>query len=254
MKEFELDTRLREMLHDCADEIHAEDAMKTRIDFAVHMPRPRRIHRRLMVGVAAAVCLTLMGALARGPVSALVSGMGRDDMHTTVSALRRDAVRMLDGVVVPEQLAGYDFEEGGVRYTDKLDASGNRLGRFPDVSAFYGKDGSRLSFSAHVWDAEVDADDKQADVVREVAGTAVSYRVDAYLFLPEGEAPTAGEQARMEAGELYISYGTDARESKLFQHVSFQIGDMVYRVHTFDAAVTENILFDAAAAVLTAAA
>lgn len=252
MKHTDLENPLRETLHDCAKGIHAEDGLKMRIDALVDAPRVQRhTHRRFAIGVAAAVCLTLVGALARGPVTGLVSSMGRDTMRTTVSALQKDAEKVLDGVVVPEQLGGYAFEEGGVEYTDKVDDSGNRFGRFPDVSASYRKGSSGLHFTVHAWDEEVDGmDAKQPDEIRQLADVDVSYRVDDYIFLPVGEQPTADEQARMENGELYISYGTDARESAVFQHATFRAGELAYNVYTSDASVTADMLFDAAAQVL----
>ena len=55
--------------------------------------------------------------------------------------------------------------------------------------------------------------DKTIVDTREINGIPVTYREIPTIFLPpEGEQPTAEEQAAADRGECFISYGTETRE------------------------------------------
>lgn len=258
MKDFELDAQLRETLHACVDHMEAEDNMKARIDTMLENKRQRKpVWRKLAVGLAAALCLTTVGAFARGQVTALVSGLHTEDMRFSVEELQQDTAKVADGITVPEKLAGYDFQKGSIEYTDKMDEDGNRFGTFPEVSADYGTsingDGRVLMYTARVFDDELDGGgllpqdyEGQPYEVREVNGIEMFYRADEYLFVPVDYELTAEEQARMDANELYVSEGSDEREEEYFQTVTWQVDDVVYSVYNWDASMTADDLFAAA--------
>ena len=258
MKDFELEMQLRETLHESADHMEADDAMKARIDLMLNNQNTVRsrknMWKRLTVGVAAALCLTTVGAFARGQLAGLASSLSTDDMQFSVEQLQKDTAKIADGLEIPEAMAGYDFREGAVTYVDKLDEEGNRFGTYPELMADYG-DGAALTYTAHAYDEELDGEhaDKgqyyegQPREEREMDGVTVSYQADRYIFLPPDAQPTA-EEAELEAkGELYISYGTDTREEQTFQRVTWQQDGVVYQVFTDDDSVTADDLFAAAA-------
>lgn len=256
MKDFELEMQLRETLHESADHMEADDAMKARIDLMLNNQNTGRgrknMWKRLTVGVAAALCLTTVGAFARGQLAGLASSLSTDDMQFSVEQLQKDTAKIADGLEIPEALAGYDFQKGAVTYVDKLDEEGNRFGTYPELMAYYGK---TLTYTARAYDEELDGEhaDKgqyyegQPREEREMDGVTVSYQADRYIFLPPDAQPTA-EEAELEAkGELYISYGTDTREEQTFQRVTWQQDGVVYQVFTDDDSVTADDLFAAAA-------
>lgn len=260
MKDFELDAQLRETLHACVDHMEAEDNMKARIDNMLENKQTRTkkpVWRKLAVGLAAALCLTTVGAFARGQVTALVSSLRVEDMRFSVEELQKDSEKVAEGICIPESLAGYDFQKGSIEYTDKMDENGNRFGTYPEVSADYGTsiniDGQVLMYTARRYDTELDGGgllpqdyEGQPYEVRKLNGVEVFYRADEYLFVPVDYELTAEEQARMDANELYVSEGSDEREEEYFQTVTWQIGDVVYSIYNWDATMTADEMFTAA--------
>ena len=101
--------------------------------------------------MAAALCLTMVGALASGQLASLQTSLNPEDMQFSVENLQKDTAQIADGITIPEQLAGYDFQKGCVQYTDKLDDDGNRLDSYPSLAADYGTsingDGTVLTLS-----------------------------------------------------------------------------------------------------------
>lgn len=260
MKDFELDYQLRQTLRESAAGIQAGDNLKARIDFMIQgKKKTGQMWKKVTVGLAAALCLTMAGALASGQFAALQTGLHTEDMRFSAEDLQQDTVKVADGIVIAEQLAGYDFQKGAVEYTDKLDADGNRLSTYPSIAADYGtsinEDGTVLTYTARAYDSELDGPDAapaqsyagQPRETREIGGVTVSYRADRYLFLPDGEQPTAEEQALADNNELYISYGVGEREQAVYQHISWQAGDVVYGLYTMDTTLSADELFAAAA-------
>lgn len=265
MKDFELDAQLRETLHACVDHMEAEDDMKVRIDKLLENKQSRRrkpVWRKLAVGLAAALCLTTVGAFARGQVAYLVSSLRVEEMRFSVGDLQKDAEKIDADICIPESLAGYAFQKGSIQYTDKMDENNNRFGTYPEISADYGTsinaDDRVLMYTARKYDAELDEAgllpqdyEGQPYEVREMNGIEVFYRADAYLFVPVGYELTAEEQARMDANELYVSEGSDEREEELFQIVTWQVDDVVYGIYNWNASMTAEEMFAAAEDALT---
>lgn len=261
MKDLELDAQLRKTLHESVAGLQADDKLKARIDFMTqgHKTKTGRMWKKVTAGLAAALCLTVVGALASGQFSALQTSLRTEDMRFSAEDLQQDTARVADGIAVPGQLAGYAFQKGAVEYTDKLDDDGNRLSTYPSVAADYGTsingDGTVLTYTARAYDSELDGPEAtpaqsyegQPRETREIGGVTVSYRADRYLFLPSDEQPTAEEQALADNNELYISYGVDEREQAVYQHISWQAGDVVYGLYTTDTTLSADELFAAAA-------
>lgn len=88
--------------------------------------------------LAAALCLTTVGAFARGQVAGWFSSLKTDDKSSSVEELQKKAGKIADGIVIPETLGGLAFQNGAVTYTDKMDEDGNRFGTYGQVDANYG--------------------------------------------------------------------------------------------------------------------
>ena len=259
MKDLELDAQLRQTLHESVENLQADDNLKARIDLMVQKKHTRSVWKKVTVGLAAALCLTMAGALASGQFASLQTSLNPEDMQFSVEDLQKDTAQIADGITIPEQLAGYDFQKGCVQYTDKLDDDGNRLDSYPSLEADYGTsingDGTVLTYTARAYDNDLDGADAtpaqsyegQPNETREIDGVTVTYHADRYLFLPEDMQPTAEEQALADNNELYISYGVAEREEDTFQYVSRQMGDVVYELLTQDNTLSADDLFAAAA-------
>lgn len=259
MKDLELDAQLRQTLHESVEHLQADDNLKARIDLMVQKKHTRSVWKKVTVGLAAALCLTMVGALASGQFASLQTSLRTEDMRFSVEDLQKDTAQVAEGITIPEQLAGYAFQKGAIEYTDKMDDDGNRLSTYPSVAADYGTsingDGTVLTYTARAYDSDLDGDDAtpaqsyagQPNETREIGGVTVTYRADRYLFLPEGVQPTAEEQALADNNELYISYGVDEREEETYQYISWQVGDVVYTMSTTDTTLSADDLFAAAA-------
>ena len=55
-----------------------------------------------------------------------------------------------------------------------------------------------------------------------------------YIFLPPDGQPTKEESELEAEGELFISYGTDEREEKLFKSVAWKKEGLSYLLSTYD--------------------
>ena len=69
-------------------------------------------------------------------------------------------------------------------------------------------------------------------------GITVSYRADQYRFVPPNYQVSKEEQAKMDAGELTISYGSDKVTDQVVRNLSWQDGDLHYEILTFDSTLT----------------
>ncbi len=75
MNETVFDKEMKDMLHRCADELHAPDKLKTRVDFALKngSSRPRRRWGRRLIALAAVAAIAVTGAFAAGGLGSITS-------------------------------------------------------------------------------------------------------------------------------------------------------------------------------------
>ena len=77
MDEIKMEREIKEMLHQCADELHAPDSMQARVKFALNNAPARKRHlwSKRFVAVAAVAAIAVTGAFAAFSVRAgLTSG------------------------------------------------------------------------------------------------------------------------------------------------------------------------------------
>lgn len=75
MNETAFDKEMKEMLHQCADELHAPDKLKTRVDFELKNGsiKPRHRWGRRLVALAAVAAIAVTGAFAAGAFGSITS-------------------------------------------------------------------------------------------------------------------------------------------------------------------------------------
>ncbi len=68
MDEIKMEREIKEMLHQCADELHAPDSMQARVKFALNNAPARKRHlwSKRFVAVAAVAAIAVTGAFAAG--------------------------------------------------------------------------------------------------------------------------------------------------------------------------------------------
>ena len=70
MDEIKMEREIKEMLHQCADELHAPDSMQARVKFALNNAPARKRHlwSKRFVAVAAVAAIAVTGAFAAGGI------------------------------------------------------------------------------------------------------------------------------------------------------------------------------------------
>ena len=76
------------------------------------------------------------------------------------------------------------------------------------------------------------------------------YRADQYLFVPPDYQVSEEEQARADAGELFVSYGTDQVENQVIKGVTWTDGGISYSMITFDSSLTPEEMVQMAGEVI----
>lgn len=249
MNETVFDKEMKDMLHRCADELHAPDTMKTRVDFALRSAQVKPRHRwgKRIAVLAAVAAIAVTGAFAAG-------GFGSITSHSWANqrmSLAQTQQHMEDAgaaLTLPETIGDFTFSHGyDVAATAK--SAAGKSEQVDEVNAEYEKDGVTLDFSAHtaytVFDGE---DDPYApDAERDVNGVTLAFRDTAYLFVPPDYQPTDEEKQQERAGELAISYGSDQVENTQFQSVSWTQDGVEYSLSGFDTGLDSEEMLSMAA-------
>lgn len=249
MNETVFDKEMKNMLHRCADELHAPDKLKTRVDFALKngSSRPRRRWGRRLIALAAVAAITVTGAFAAGAFGSITSHSWSDQrlsMEQTQQHMEQAGVAF----TLPERIGDFTFSYGYDADTLAESAAGERE-QVKEVNAEYEKDGVTLDFSAHtaytVFDGE---DDPYApDAERDVNGVTLAFRDTAYLVVPPDYQPTDEEKQQERAGELAISEGSDEVENRQFQSVSWTQDGVEYSLYGFDTGLDSEEMLSMAA-------
>ena len=114
MDEIKMEREIKEMLHQCADELHAPDSMQARVKFALNNAPARKRHlwSKRFVAVAAVAAIAVTGAFAAG-------GMGGGMVAFLGGRLQMGIETVLDTVGFDKLLEGADMVFSG---EGKLDA------------------------------------------------------------------------------------------------------------------------------------
>lgn len=238
MDEMKLDRVIRETMHGCADGLEAPDKLKTRVDFAlksgVKPARSKmRTWKRTAVALCAALAVVVVGAFASGQITSWGTSLRLDKNWTDFDKTASFAEKHVPDMKYVESFSnGYAFQKGWEDTVDKRDDANNTLESFTGLRLKYGKEDASVSLEA----APVQADGVYVspfDTVREIDGIEVHYREMLEIFLPADGSirPTAEEQAKCDAGEINIAYGTDQREQDTFYSVRWIEDGMSYMIY-----------------------
>ena len=225
MNKTEFDEKMKNMLHECADDLHAPDTMKTRVDFALRSAQVKPRHRwgKRIAVLAAVAAIAVTGAFAAGGFGSITShswANQRMSLAQTQEHMEQAGVEF----TLPERIGGFTFSHGYDADTLAESAAGER---------------------EQVFDGE---DDPYApDAERDVNGVTLAFRDTAYLFVPPDYQPTDEEKQQERAGELAISYGSDQVENTQFQSVSWTQDGVEYSLSGFDTGLDSEEMLSMAA-------
>ena len=222
MNETVFDKEMKDMLHRCADELHAPDKLKTRVDFALKngSSRPRRRWGRRLIALAAVAAITVTGAFAAGAFGSITSHSW-SDQRLSMEQTQQHMEDAGAALTLPETIGDFTFSYGCDVATTAKSAAG-KSEQVDKVNAEYEKDGSALNFSAHKT-YTVFSDEENSD--------------------PE---PDDEEKKLERRGELTISEGSDEVEDRQFQSVSWQKDGMSYSLYGFDTGLDAQTMLELA--------
>ena len=232
MKDFEF--MIKQSLHDASDDIQADQALKERIDFMLTKQKKTISFKKIAVGLVAVACIATVGAVARGQIAGLSSDTDPTKQVYNINELNSDADKISDKISLPDKLNGYNFKSGNIQYIDKLDESANKIGEYSELYAQY----DDLTVTVHKYDEEIDAAEYtlqkgQSEETKDINDVKVSCRTDKYLFVPPEYEPTDEEKQMEQNNEIFISYGSNSREEKIFTSAQWEQNGLVYNIFTF---------------------
>ena len=241
MDEIKMEREIKEMLHQCADELHAPDSMQARVKFALNNAPARKRHlwSKRFVAVAAVAAIAVTGIVSEGWSDQ------RLDLSSTQAHLADAGVAL----TLPDKIGEYTFSYG----FDVDTTAQNDMGeteKVSEVDATYTKDGAELNLSAYK-SYTVFTEDEQDNPVpattTEVNGVTLTYRDAHYRFVPPDYEKSDEEKQQEKNGELVISYGSDEVEDKMFQSVLWEQDGVTYLISGFDTGLDAQTMFDMAA-------
>ena len=205
--------------------------------------------RKIMV-VAAAVCVIgSMTAVAAGKVTQSSSHSSHAD-DFTYDKLGEMETKLGFVTKAPETFAnGFQFSTGVPADVSQMDDEGNVVQQGQDLNLTYKKSGMPdLFISAGNMDSY--GEDSGQGQSFDHNGITIRYSADQYRFVPPNYQVSEEEQARMDAGELYISYGSDQVEDQVVKSVDWTDGGTHYNMLTFDGSLTAEEMVQMAGEVI----
>lgn len=228
--------------------------LKQRIDAQIARQKKEVIYMKKMsvkkvAIVAAAVCaLTGTVCMAGGKIAGYAGGTRVGSQTSDFSEIGKLEEKLDLAVSAPEVFDnGYAFADAYIADFDALDEDGVKVGAESELTITYEKDGRNVNYIVEKGAVTLsDAELARAQVI-EQDGVTYYYMTDNYLFLPPDGEPTAEELAAQDAGELYISYGSDEREEQTCYHLDWNMDGQKYCLLGFDLDLSAQEMVDMAA-------
>lgn len=231
MEERKLDNLIQETLEEQAGRISMSPDLQRQIRQKVRSTKyeevttMRRISAKKVVIAAAVMCMAMsIVAVAGGKVAGWVSGRSTNNP----SIKTYEDIKMADSKMgvkvqsVEKFTNGLAFDMGFLQDVQEVDENGVTVGTFPEVNIQYKKGAQRASFSA-IPVGKDDGTAKHAETTTIPYGDEVlTVTKDYYKFVPPTYEITPEEQAAMDEGKLYISYGTEQVENEVMYAVSWE--------------------------------
>lgn len=236
-----LDILIQQTLRDQAESVSMSESGKSRIyqaisDCSKEDYRMRISGKQKLVAAVAAMCLLgSMAALGAGKIIGYRSGHNANEPEY-VSFADMGRVRDEAGfeVKAAEQFDnGFVFDKGYLIYTDAVDESGAVVDTFPEVSVYYKKGDSSLTLNIEKVRPEWEKSLTGNPVDISYGDLTLTYREDHYKFVPPDYELTQEDQNAIDAGEMYLSYGSSEVELKDFHFLTWDEAGIHYSLMSY---------------------
>ena len=200
-----------------------------------------KMNMKKMVTAAAVICALSVTCYAAGKLGSVVSH-GTPNIETFAELEKAEKKLGFDAKFVETFANGMTFQRGGTGETYGMDEDGNETGKkYKTMSVSYADEkGNALGLVIDGGSPYVDAGVEMAK----------GYSCDTYLFLPDEDALTEEYQAMAEAGEIFISYGTEEEEWKVMENYSWEDAGVYYSLVASDGGFGEEAMAAMAAEIM----
>lgn len=254
----EADERIRQALVRQADAVGGSPQDSRRMIQSVHrkIEEERKMKKwsaKKIAVVAAAVCVFgTITAVAAGKIVGISSYSSWNDavyQYGQIGDLEKTAG--FEAKTVENFTNGYTFTAALPSSTESKDGDGNVVESGTDLMLHYEKDGmSEVFISASA--LGVSGDSLKGTQSLEHNGVTLYYSCDHYRFVPPSYEASDEEKALVEAGELFIGYGSDKVEDKENKSVLWKDGGVTYTLSSFDNTMTADEFLQMAAEIVDA--
>ena len=207
--------------------------------------------------IIVAACIMVFGvtATATGIATGVVSHNKIETRTSNFEDLEKiEQLAELDITAVESFSNGYKFDHMEIGESTTQDDSFNDLLSYKGISMNYVKENEPY-VAIYMDPKDMVSGDGSEDAMdsRVVGDVNVYYSCDEYLFVPVGETLTDEEKER-DANDphFFIIDGSDERETRMFSHVSFVMGDVYYCMLSFDTNMSADEMMDMAEEIITA--
>lgn len=134
---------------------------------------------------------------------------------------------------VPEQLpGGYKFQSMSIVHEAAIDDNDVKLHKYKGLTVVYQDETGSEVYLDTARKADEDFGVEKAEIIKGNSGTVngipIDVNVQKYKLVPPDYQPGADEIAARDAGELFISYGSDKVENLLIANARFVIDGISY--------------------------
>lgn len=205
--------------------------------------------KRVMITAAAICVLSTVTVIAAGKV-AYTSGSSSLNDKFAYSQLKEKAQTAGLEINMPETFSnGYTYDYGIPVHNEAMDEEHNVVKTAESLSLTYKKEGEP-SIIIDIQGTSFYEEEEAADETFSYGGTVLGYSCDQYRFVPPDYEISQEEQALIDAGDLYLSYGSSEVEDNQVQSLVWKEGDRHWTMLTFDNAITAEGMVQMAGEIL----
>ncbi len=201
---------------------------------------------KILVAAAALCIMGTMAVMAAGKIVGYSSSHSVDEADfAAYGDLAQVDEKAGFPVKAPEKFEnGYTFEQGYLVDVNAHDENGEVLETFPKVSVYYKKGGESLTLC--VERVRPERQEAKTGNPRQIqhGDITMTYCEDHYRFVPPDYQITREEQEAVDAGELYISYGTSEVEDTVMCSLVWNDGDVYYLLQNSGTALNMDAMVE----------
>lgn len=236
----ETDRRIRQVLEKQADQVQINSIGFQKMNRLVSQrieekPNMKKWNVRKVVVMAAAICVVgSITAVAAGKITQTIGSSSHNEAVYDYGQLADMETKLGFTAKAPEKFSnGYAFKSAVPTHEEGRDKDGNTVKKAVNLDLEYAKEGMNPVFISAAGTKMYD-EEEAPDQTFSHGAITLNYSCDNYLFLPPDATPSAEDQAKADAGELYISYGSQAEERQQYKSVLWEDEGILYIISSFD--------------------